>query len=60
MKDQVDSCPAKKQFDFWLSAIFGGCPLTFILTEDEDWSTIIIIDTVQTSNQVYMHKIKFN
>ena len=39
MKDEVDSCPAKRQFDFWLSAIFGGCPLTFILTEDEDRST---------------------
>ena len=39
VKDEVDSCPAKRQFDFWLSPIFGGCPLTFILTEDEDRST---------------------
>ena len=39
MKDEVDSCPAKRQFNFWLSPIFGGCPLTFILTEDEHQST---------------------
>ena len=39
VKDKIDSCPGKRQFDFWLSAIFGGCPLTFILTKDEDWST---------------------
>ena len=39
VKYKVDSCPAKRQFDFWPPAIFGGCPLTFILTEDKDQST---------------------
>ena len=36
---KVDACSATKQFDFWPSTIFGGCPLTFILTKDEDRST---------------------
>ena len=39
VKFEVDFCPAKRQFDFWPSAFFSGCSLTFILTEDEDWST---------------------
>ena len=33
--------PLSSQKAVWLltTSYFGGCPLTFILTEDEDWST---------------------
>ena len=30
---------SQRQFDFWPPFYFGGCPLTFILTEEEDRST---------------------